>query len=97
MHPTPAVCGLPRDLAKDFILENEDYDRSFYTGFLGELNINSSKLNKQKTELFVNLRCMSVDDYKARIFVGGGVTKDSIAKKEWQETVSKTQTIKKVL
>lgn len=97
LHPTPAVCGLPRDLAKDFILENEDYDRSFYTGFLGELNINSSKLNKQKTELFVNLRCMSVDDYKAIIFVGGGVTKDSIAKKEWQETVSKTQTIKKVL
>ena len=38
LHPTPAVCGLPKDKAKDFILENEGYDREYYTGFLGELN-----------------------------------------------------------
>ena len=35
LHPTPAVCGLPREKAKAFILQNENYTRSFYTGFLG--------------------------------------------------------------
>ena len=33
-----AVCGLPKESAKKFILENEVYERKFYTGFLGELN-----------------------------------------------------------
>jgi len=73
LHPTPAVCGLPVEEAKEFIIENENYDRSYYTGFLGELNIKSetnrskSRRNvenlayrsvKKHTHLFVNLRCM---------------------------------------
>ena len=91
MHPTPAVCGLPRDMAREFILENEKYNRSYYTGFLGELNIN------QKTALFVNLRCMQIYDNKSVIYVGGGITKDSNSEKEWEETVSKSKTMKKVL
>lgn len=91
LHPTPAVCGLPRNLAKDFILENENYDRSFYTGFLGELNLD------KKSALFVNLRCMAIKNKTATIYVGGGITKDSNAKNEWQETVSKSKTMKKVL
>jgi isochorismate synthase len=31
------------------------------------------------------------------IFVGGGITKDSNAKKEWEETVSKSKVMKCVL
>lgn len=91
LHPTPAVCGLPRNSAKEFILANENYNRSFYTGFLGELNIN------QKSSLFVNLRCMEIHNNIASIYIGGGITKDSDAEKEWEETVSKSITMKKVL
>ena len=91
LHPTPAVCGLPRIMAKAFILENEGYSRSFYTGFLGELNIH------EKSSLFVNLRCMEIGNKTASIYVGGGITKDSNAIKEWKETVSKSKTMKKVL
>ncbi len=91
LHPTPAVCGLPRNSSKKFILENENYHRRFYTGFLGELNIN------KKSALFVNLRCMEIENNKASIYVGGGITKDSNAEKEWLETVSKSKTMKKVL
>ena len=91
LHPTPAVCGLPKEEAKEFILQNEDYDRSFYTGFLGEMNVD------QKTELFVNLRCAEFQDSQAIIYVGGGVTGDSIPEKEWAETQAKTKTIKKAL
>ncbi|WP_255702714.1 chorismate-binding protein [Antarcticibacterium sp. 1MA-6-2] len=31
LHPTPAVCGLPRDAARKFLQETENYDREYYT------------------------------------------------------------------
>ncbi|MEE9407221.1 MAG: isochorismate synthase [Polaribacter sp.] len=97
LHPTPAVCGLPREKAKDFILKNENYNRSFYTGFLGELNIKNSTCTNESSSLFVNLRCMSVKNNEASIYIGGGITKDSNAENEWQETVYKAKTMKRVL
>lgn len=97
LHPTPAVCGFPRNEAKDFIIENENYSRTFYTGFLGELNFDSQKINEKNSHLFVNLRCMQVLNKEVTIFVGGGITKDSNAKKEWLETVAKSKTMKRVL
>lgn len=92
LHPTPATCGLPKEKAKEFILKNEHFNRQFYTGFLGETSA-------EKSDLFVNLRCMKIDieNKQAHLFVGGGITKDSIPKKEWEETVSKSQVMKKVL
>ena len=97
LHPTPAVCGLPRNMARDFIINNENYNRSFYTGFLGELNVQGSRFNVQNSQLYVNLRCMEISNTKASVYVGGGITKDSIPKNEWKETVSKSETMKKVL
>lgn len=112
LHPTPAVCGLPKHEAKAFILEHEHYNREFYTGYLGELNFESkhsprsSKRNienrayaitKKSTQLYVNLRCMQIKGRKVLIYVGGGITKTSDAKKEWEETVSKSKVIKSVL
>jgi isochorismate synthase len=97
LHPTPAICGLPMEESKAFILENENYDRTFYTGFLGELNI------ENKTNLFVNLRCMEIEVTskpeitKANLFMGCGITKDSIPEKEWEESVNKSATMKKIL
>lgn len=112
LHPTPAVCGFPKENAKQFILKEEKYNREFYTGFLGELNMqekqtrNTNRKNvennayasiKTTSHLFVNLRCMQLKDSQALIYVGGGITKDSNAEQEWQETVNKTLTIKAVL
>ena len=91
MHPTPAVCGMPKEIAKEFILDNENYNREYYTGFLGELNL------KNNSHLFVNLRCMKIINNIASIYIGGGITKDSVAEKEWQETVEKCKVMKKVL
>jgi len=90
LHPTPAVCGFPKEASKKFIIENEGYNREYYTGFLGELNLPYS-------ELFVNLRCMQLVADTVCLYIGGGITKDSNAVKEWQETVAKTKTIKNVL
>lgn len=102
LHPTPAVCGLPKEASKRFILGNENYDRTFYTGFLGELNT-SFAVDSVSSSLFVNLRCMEIEIdlekniTKANLFMGCGITKDSIPEKEWEESVNKSMTMKKVL
>ena len=88
LHPTPAICGLPRESSKAFIINNENYQRTYYSGFLGEINIDF------QTELFVNLRCAEIDKDIVTIFVGGGITIDSDPEKEWEETLNKTKTIK---
>ncbi len=86
LHPTPAVCGFPKEKAKQFILENENYNRSYYTGYLGELNMGSNN----NSHLFVNLRCMEIKKKKAEFYIGGGITKESDPEKEWEETVAKS-------
>ncbi|TDD95780.1 isochorismate synthase [Flavobacterium cellulosilyticum] len=96
LHPTPAVCGLPKEKSKIFILENENYHRTFYTGFLGELN-RSNADDAISSDLFVNLRCMEISGSIAHLFMGCGITKDSIPSKEWEESVNKSATMKKVL
>ncbi len=112
LHPTPAVCGFPKKEAKSFILENENYDREYYTGFLGELNLkllktrnvnrrnvenNAYSVVKTQSNFYVNLRCMQIKNNTAIIYVGGGITKGSIAEKEWEETQNKAKTIGNIL
>lgn len=91
LHPTPAVCGIPLAESVKFIKENEGYERNFYTGFLGELNIDNH------TELYVNLRCLQVVREGVKFFVGGGITSDSKAEDEWTETVNKSKTLKDIV
>lgn len=96
LHPTPAVCGLPKIDALTFLLENEGYNREFYAGYLGEVNMDLAT-GMPVTNLFVNLRCMKIEDTAARIFVGCGITKDSNPEKEFFETVNKSMTMRRVL
>lgn len=91
LHPTPAVCGLPKEKAIDFILKNEGYNRKYYAGFLGEYN------KDNQTDLFVNLRCLEVDNDVVNIYVGCGITKDSDPEKEFIETENKSMTMRNVL
>ncbi len=91
IHPSPAVCGLPKHTAMDFILENEPHERSYYCGFLGPVNI------QEQTNLFVNLRCMQVMEDKFALYVGGGITSDSQAEKEWDETCWKSRTLSEII
>lgn len=91
IHPTPSVGGLPRDAARDFILKNEKHDRSYYTGFLGTLNIDN------KSSLFVNLRCLQLFEKHFVLYSGAGITAASIAEKEWEETENKMLTMMNVM
>ncbi len=91
LHPTPAVCGLPKEAALDFILANEGYEREFYSGFVGLWNALSGG------NLFVNLRCMKVASKEVALYVGCGITKDSNPEAEFFETEHKSMTMKNIL
>ena len=88
LHPTPAVCGLPKEQTLQSIITNEHCQRGYYTGFCGPLSIS------EETHLFVTLRCMEVGSNAVRLYAGGGLLKDSTEESEWQETEAKMQTMK---
>ncbi|WP_282126547.1 isochorismate synthase [Marinifilum flexuosum] len=91
LHPTPAVCGLPKNKAMDLIRKVEKHKREYYAGFLGPIHADGG------LALFVNLRSMKVLQESMALFVGGGITADSDPEKEWMETCFKAQTLLKVI
>src|SRR5690606_31913936 len=91
LHPTSAVCGMPLNASLEFLKRNEGYDREFYAGYLGPVNINNN------IELFVNLRCMQVRGDEGILYAGAGVTADSDPEKEWLETEMKLNTLLNII
>ena len=91
LNPTSAVCGMPLRPALDFIKKHEKYDRELYAGFLGPINMEGY------THLFVNLRCMKIMGQTGRFYAGAGITENSNAEKEYEETQLKMQTLKKII
>lgn len=91
LHPTSAVCGMPLEPALEFLKKNEGYDREYYAGFLGPVNVNND------INIFVNLRCMKLLDGKAAVYAGAGVTIDSVPEHEWAETEMKFNTLLNVI
>lgn len=87
LHPTPAVCGWPTSKAYDLIGKIENYDRSFYTGFIGPVG------EPGEFRFYVNLRCMNILKDHCVVYVGGGITIDSDPDNEWQETELKSRTM----
>lgn len=86
LHPTPAVCGIPKDKAMEYIKKNEGYDRSFYTGYFGIET-------PEHTEFNVNLRCAQLFKNKTAIYVGGGLVAESNPESEWNETELKSKAL----
>lgn len=91
LHPTPAVCGLPKKEAYQFILQTEPHNRLFYSGIIGWIDPEGD------TTLYVNLRCMHVEGHTATLYAGGGILPDSTADSEWEETQQKMNTMRNIL
>jgi isochorismate synthase len=87
MHPTPAVCGLPREKAKRFIDNFENFDRKYYAGFLGPVFSNGDFYS------MVNLRCTEAYHSCYVLYAGAGVNAMSVAKDELLEIKRKLKTI----
>lgn len=86
LHPTPAVGGYPKQNALTVLKNIENTNRQWYAGVIGF----TQNLN---TNLFVNLRCMQIIKNKTHIFAGGGITSQSVAEHEWNETENKLNTL----
>lgn len=91
LHPTSAVCGMPKDTSMAFLRKEEHFDREFYSGYLGPVNVND------ESHLFVNLRCMRLGPGRASLYAGAGVTADSSPEKEWLETQLKCNTLLEIV
>lgn len=86
LHPTPAVCGIPKDVCTKAITEFENFPRNLYAGYI--------KVETEEfVQYFVNLRCAEFFRNAALVYVGGGITPESDPQKEWRETELKSEAI----
>lgn len=92
LHPTPAICGQPKEEARNFIRLFERNRRMYYGGYLGPLNL------RAETNIYVNLRCAQMrPGGKALFFAGGGLTPDSRFMEEKDEVKAKLQTLASIM
>ena len=108
LHPTPAVCGLPKQRAWQFIMKHERNPRRYYSGFMGPLALNpqscvpmaangqSSSVSLPASHLYVSLRCMQIFSSHGVLYAGGGLLRESQEEQEWQETEAKMNTMRQL-
>lgn len=90
LSPTPALAGFPTQFALDSISKMEEHPRYCYGGFIAiedSISFNA----------YVNLRCAHFNAEKYCIYSGGGITVNSNAIDEWNETESKAKVLKQIL
>jgi isochorismate synthase len=86
LHPTPAVCGTPTDLARRVIGETEPFDRGFFTGMVGWGDASGDG------EWVVTIRCADAGERSLRLYAGAGVVAASEPDAETEETAAKFRT-----
>ena len=80
LHPTPAVCGIPRTVALCFLTGSEDFDRGWYAGPVGFFD-------SEGRGIFVPaLRSAVRSGDRWRLFAGAGIVPGSDPALEWEET-----------
>lgn len=86
IHPTAAVAGLPRSIAKQFIRQNEPFERGWYAGTLGYFT-------PQSAEFCVTLRSALIEQNRITVYAGAGIVEESTAESEWAEIERKSLAI----
>ncbi len=91
LHPTPAVCGLPRDAALDLLSRNEPFERGWYAGPVGWFDTRGDGV-------FVPaLRTAVARSTTWRLFAGAGIVPGSDPVAEWEETGIKFEPVLRAL
>jgi menaquinone-specific isochorismate synthase len=78
LHPTPALCGTPKEKACALIQQLEPFERKFYGGLIGWTTL-------EKSEWAVGIRCCFIQGKKATLYSGTGIVEGSDPEKEWEE------------
>lgn len=80
LHPTAAVCGLPRDAALAVLAEEEPFERGWYAGPVGWFDAEGNGI-------FAPALRTAVRHAGAwRLFAGAGIVEGSVPAMEWEET-----------
>ncbi len=87
IHPTPAVCGSPKQIAYENIPQIEKFNRGMFTGVVGWFN------HLQVADFSVAIRSALVKNNKLYAYAGCGIVEGSVAKEEYDETKLKLKTI----
>lgn len=91
IHPTPAICGFPREDALRLIDELEDFDRGFFGGLVGWMDTDGNG------EWALVLRCAEISTTTATLFAGAGIVSASKPASEHAETGNKLGSFGRVL
>ncbi|WP_082087046.1 isochorismate synthase [Teredinibacter purpureus] len=86
LHPTPAICGYPREAAKHVINEIEQLSRGWYSGNVGIIE-------EKSCELSVAIRSALWDKKRLWLYSGVGIVDGSNALDEWNELESKIESM----
>jgi menaquinone-specific isochorismate synthase len=91
LHPTPAVAGMPREIACQQIRRYENFGRSLYAAPLGWIDAQGN------AEFVVGIRSALLDGYCARLYAGAGIVAGSDPDRELAEIKLKFQTLLQAL
>ncbi len=78
LHPTPALCGMPKQKALQFIQKFEPFDRGLYGGVIGWKTSHSS-------EWIVAIRSCLIEGKTVKLYSGTGIVAGSDPQEEWEE------------
>ncbi len=87
LHPTPAVCGFPKDTALNLIKKIENQRRGLYSGIIGWFNFNN------EGEFAVAIRSAVTYGNKLVAYAGSGIVEGSEPESEFEETEMKLKPI----
>ena len=87
LHPTPAVCGFPKEAALNLIKKIENQRRGLYSGIIGWFNFNN------EGEFAVAIRSAVTYGNKLVAYAGSGIVEGSKPDAEFEETEMKFKPI----
>ena len=83
LSPTPALCGYPRPVSVERIEAIEDHKRLMYGGYTAVVE------GTGHIYAAITLRCARLSPEGWCVYTGGGITADSQAEAEWDESCMK--------
>ncbi len=89
LHPTPALCGTPKQAALDWICAHEPFHRKFYGGYIGWSTPDQS-------DWMVVIRCCELNGNIAKLYTGTGIVAGSDPADEWDELEAKLSLYKDI-